>query len=107
MISTEAGRDVCEAAIQEVYKEMEILRNEKIEYEELSLVKNYLLGNILGDLDGSFQNIQRWKNLILNDFNEDRFNSNIEIYKTVTAEKLMELAQKYYKPELFYELVVY
>lgn len=107
MISTEAGRDVCEATIQEVYKEMELLRTEKIEAEELTLVKNYLLGNILGDLDGSFQNVQRWKNLILNDFTEERFNSNIEIYKTVTAEKLMELAQKYYKPELFYELVVY
>ena len=107
MISTEAGRDVCEATILEVYHEMEILRNEIIDAEELSLVKNYLLGNILGDLDGSFQNIQRWKNLILNDFTEERFYSNIEIYKSVTSEKLMELAQKYYKPEQFYELVVY
>jgi predicted Zn-dependent peptidase len=107
MISTEAGKDVCELAINEIYAEMELLKTELVSDEELSLVKNYLLGNILGDLDGSFQNIQRWKNLILNDFNEDRFYSNIQIYKTVTAEQLMELANKYYQQENFYELVVY
>ncbi len=107
MISTEAGKDVCELAINEIYAEMDLLKTELVSDEELSLVKNYLLGNILGDLDGSFQNIQRWKNLILNDFNEDRFYSNIQIYKTVTAQQLMELANKYYQQENFYELVVY
>jgi predicted Zn-dependent peptidase len=107
MISTEAGKDVCEAAIHEIYAEMELLKTELVSDEELTLVKNYLLGNILGDLDGSFQIIQRWKNLMLNGFTEDRFKNNIQTYKTVNAEKLMELAQKYYNPELFYELVVY
>lgn len=107
MITTEAGRDVCEATIEEIYKEMEILRTQPIEAEELNLVKNYLLGNILGDLDGSFQNIQRWKSLILNDFDQDRFYSNIATYKSVNTETLMRLAQTYYLPERFYELVVY
>jgi zinc protease len=30
MISTEAGRDVCEATIEEIYKEMKILCNEPL-----------------------------------------------------------------------------
>ncbi len=107
MISTEAGKDVSEAAIHEIYAEMNLLKKELVGDEELSLVKNYLLGNILGDLDGSFQNIQRWKNLILNDFTEERFVNNIKIYKTVTAEQLNVLANKYYQLENFYELVVY
>ena len=107
MISTEAGRDVCEAAIAEIYREMEILRKEPVDKEELELVKNYLLGNLLGDLDGSFQNVQRWKNLILNGFTEERFHSNIATYKTLSAERMMELAQTYLRPERFFELVVY
>jgi zinc protease len=106
LITTEAGNEVCELAIQEIYKEMEILRNEKIDAEELLLVKNYLLGTILGDLDGSFQIIQRWKNLILNGFTKERFISNIEIYKTISAQQLQELANQYYQPQRFYELVV-
>src|ERR1043165_4872686 len=54
IVSTEAGRAVCEATITEVYKEMELLRNEPVDDEELSLVRNYIMGSILGDLDGPF-----------------------------------------------------
>lgn len=106
MITTEAGKDVCEAAVQEIYAEMKLLREELIDDEELELVKNYLLGTILGDLDGSFQIMQRWKNLILNGFTKERFEKNIQIYKTVTPEALRELAVTYYQPERFYDLIV-
>ncbi|MEJ7588809.1 MAG: pitrilysin family protein [Ferruginibacter sp.] len=44
MISTEAGRDVCEPAIKEIYKEMKKLRR-KIDDEELLLVRNYKIGD--------------------------------------------------------------
>lgn len=107
LISTEAGRDVSEACLSEIYKEMALLRNTPVDTEELDLVKNYLLGSIMGDLDGSFQNIQRWKNLILNGFNDERFYNNIRIYKTIKAEQLQALANTYLQPERFYELIVY
>jgi zinc protease len=106
LIATEAGRDVCELAITEIYKEMDLICNEKVDDEELLLVKNYLLGNLLGDLDGPFSIMQRWKNIILNDLPAEQFDRNIEIYKTVTPAKLQELAQKYLNKEDYYELVV-
>jgi hypothetical protein len=61
MISTEAGKDVCTATVEEVYKEMQLLRETLIDEEELLLVRNYLMGTILGDLDGPFQIMGRWK----------------------------------------------
>lgn len=106
VISTEAGRDVCEATIAEVYKEMEGLRNEPVDAEELLLVRNYMIGSILGDLDGPFQIINRWKNLVLNGLDEAFFYKQIETIKTVPAEELQALANKYLQPEQFYELVV-
>ena len=106
MISTEAGKDVCEAAITEVYKEMKDLRDELVEDEELLLVKNYLIGGILGDLDGPFHIIGRWKNIILNGLEEQYFYNSINTIKTISAEELQSLAQKYLQPEDFYELVV-
>lgn len=106
LITTEAGKEVCEAAIEEIYKEMDLLKNVLVDEEELTLVKNYLLGTILGDLDGAFQIIQRWKNLILNNFTEERFYSNIQIYKSISAEEIQEMAKKYLNREDFYELVV-
>jgi predicted Zn-dependent peptidase len=106
MISTEAGKDVCEATIDEVYKEMKTLRDEPVGNEELLLVKNYMMGSILGDLDGPFQIIGRWKNMVLNNLPEHYFYDSINTIKTTTAEELQELAQKYLNPEEFYELVV-
>ncbi len=106
MVSTEAGRDVCEAAIKEVYHEMEVLRKELVDEDELLLVRNYMMGSILGDLDGPFQIIARWKNIILNDLDEKYFYDSIKTIKTITAEEIKQLAEKYFQPEEFYELVV-
>ncbi|HTH31548.1 MAG TPA: pitrilysin family protein [Lacibacter sp.] len=106
MISTEAGRDVSEATITEVYNEMKDLREELVDDEELQLVKNYLIGTILGDLDGPFHIIGRWKNLILNGLDENYFYKSVNIIKTISAKELQELANKYLHPEKFYELVV-
>ena len=106
MISTEAGKDVCEATIEEVYKEMKNLREELVDDEELLLVRNYMMGGILGELDGPFQIIARWKNIIMNGLDEKYFYDSINTIKTISAEELQALAQKYLKPEDFYELVV-
>jgi len=106
MISTEAGKDVCEATIEEVYKEMKLLREDLVDGEELLLVRNYLIGTILGDLDGPFHIMGRWKNLVLNNLDGEYFYRSIETIKTISAEELRVLAKKYLNPDDFYELVV-
>ena len=106
LISTEAGKDVSEATVEEVYKEMKLLREELVDDEELLLVRNYLIGTILGDLDGPFHIMGRWKNIILNKLDEKYFYDSITIIKTITPEELRELAKKYLNPEDFYELIV-
>jgi zinc protease len=106
MISTEAGKDVSEATIEEIYNEMNLLKEELVDEEELLLVKNYMMGSNLGDLDGPFQIINRWKNLILNDLDENYFYDYINTIKNITAEELNLLAKKYLVPEDFFELAV-
>ncbi len=106
MISTEAGRDVCEATIKEVYHEMKSLREEPVEEDELLLVKNYMMGSLLGDLDGPFQVMSRWKNYILNEVDEKYFYRSIETIRHITADELQQLSQKYLVEDDFYELVV-
>jgi zinc protease len=106
MISTEAGKDVSEATVAEIYKEMKILREELVDEEELLLVRNYMMGGILGDLDGPFHIIARWKNIVLNNLTEKYFYDSINTIKTVSAEELQALAQQYLDPDSFYELIV-
>ncbi len=106
IISTEAGRDVSVATVAEVYTEMEALREEPVDEEELRMTRNYMIGSILGELDGPFQVLGRWKNLILNNLDQNYFYNAINIIKTVSAEELQQLAKKYLVPDEFYELVV-
>lgn len=106
MVSTEAGRDVCEATITEVYKEMQVLRDEAVDAEELELVRNYMIGSLLGDLDGPFQIISRWKTYLLNGLDENYFYNSIHTIRTITAPELQALANQYLQPDNFYELVV-
>ncbi|MDF2190925.1 pitrilysin family protein [Paraflavitalea sp. CAU 1676] len=106
MISTEAGRDVSEATITEVYNEMELLREEPVDEEELLMTRNYMIGSILGDLDGPFQVIGRWKSLILNNLDENYFHTSLDVIRKVSAQELQELSNKYLHPGQFYELVV-
>jgi predicted Zn-dependent peptidase len=86
---------------------MKILREELVEKDELDLVKNYMLGSLLGDLDGPFQIIGRWKTYILNGLTEDYFYNTIQTVRTIEPKALQDLANKYLKEEDFYELVVY
>lgn len=106
IVSTEAGKDVCEATIEEVYKEMTLMRDEPVNDEELLLVKNYMMGLNLGYIDGPFQVIARWKNLILNDLDENYFYESIKTIKEITSAELQQLSNKYFQPGDFYELLV-
>jgi predicted Zn-dependent peptidase len=106
MISTEAGRDVSADTIKEIYNEMQGLREEPVDEEELLMTRNFMIGSILGDLDGPFQVIARWKNLVLNNLDESYFYRGIQIIKTISAAELQELANKYLDPGEFYELSV-
>ena len=106
MISTEAGKEVCEPAIAEVYKEMKELREELIDDEELQMARNFAIGTVLGDLDGPFHVASRWKSILLNGLDENYFREGIRIVKTITPEELRELAVKWLDPAEFFELVV-
>lgn len=107
MISTEAGKDVTEETLHEVYLEMKRLCNEPVTDDELKTSKNYMIGTLLGDLDGPFQVAGRWKSLMLNGLTEEYFNRGVEIIKTIQPSEIQELANKYLNAADFYELAVF
>jgi len=107
MISTEAGKEVTEETIKETYLEMKRLCDEPVTEKELKTTRNFLIGTLLGDLDGPFQVAGRWKSLILNGLTDEYFYNGIETIKKIKPAELQELANKYLNPSDFYELVVF
>lgn len=94
-ISTQVGADVCQAALNEIYFEIERLRKELIPNAELELVRNYMLGSILKSIDGPFQVSAKWKMYLRYGLGIDAHHNLIHKIKTITPERLRELAQQY------------
>lgn len=98
-ISTEVGSDVCQAALDEIYFEIGRLRNELIPHTELELVKNYMLGSILKSIDGPFEVSAKWKTYLRYGLSVEAHHNLIHKIKTITPERLKELAEKYLQKE--------
>jgi len=105
-IATEVGTDVCTAALTEIYKEIELLKNELVEEEELELVRNYMLGSMLGSLENVFSHADKFKNIYFSGLDYNYYGRYIAKVKTITAEEIKILANKYLTTETFTEVVV-
>jgi predicted Zn-dependent peptidase len=104
-IATEVGTDVCSHALNEIYKEIQILQNSAVPETELEMVKNYMLGNFLKNSDGPFAMADRFKNLYLFGLDYQWYDNYLHTIKTINATTLQELAQKYLKTESLTEVV--
>ena len=98
-ISTEVGADVCKAAVDEIFKEIERLRKEPIPIDELELVRNYMLGSILKSVDGPFSIADKWRTYLRYDLGVSSHRNLIHQIQTITPERLRELANTYFKKE--------
>ena len=98
-ISTEVGSDVCQAAINEIYVEIERLRKNLIPTEELELVRNYMLGSILKSADGPFNIASKWKTYLKHGLGASAHYNLVKQIQTITPERLRELAASYLQKE--------
>jgi len=105
-IATEVGADVCQAAVTEIEKEINILKTEPVPHEELALVKNYLLGSLLGSLENVFSHADKFKNLYFAGLDYDYYDRYTETVKTITSDDLLALANKYLDFDKFYKVIV-
>lgn len=105
-IATEVGADVCKAAISEIEKELNILKTNLIPTEELNLVRNYLLGSLLGSLENVFSHADKFKNLYFAGLDYSYYDNYVHIVKTVSPMELNELANQYLNRNSFYKVVV-
>ncbi|MDE5424230.1 insulinase family protein [Ancylomarina sp. DW003] len=105
-IVTEVGKDVCDDAISEIYKEVTRLREVLVPEEELNLVKNYFAGEMLRSFDSPFALSESLRGNLPFGFNNSYYEKFLQEIKAITSGKIMELANKYFKQENLYEIVV-
>ena len=105
-IATEVGADVCKAAVTEIEKEINLLKTELIPEEELSLVRNYMLGSLLGSLENVMSHADKFKNIYFAGLDYNYYDRYTNVIKTITSEQLLQLANKYLDLDKFYKVIV-
>ena len=106
VIASEVGTDVCENTLIEIEFEINRIKTELIPDEELKLVKNYLMGSLLGSLENAFSHADKFKNIYFYGLDYDYFDNYINTINTIDASSLMQLANKYWDYNEFYKVIV-
>lgn len=105
-ISTEVNSDVYLQAIEEIYKEIELLQTVDIGAEELFTVKNYLQGSFQRSFDGTFNLLDRYMEVQLNGLDYSYYHNYIKKVKTIETRELKRLAQEYFKLDKIFLLSI-
>jgi predicted Zn-dependent peptidase len=105
-ITTEVGSDVCDAAVKEIYHEINRLIQEPIPADELDLVKNYLFGTFQRNIDGPFALSDRYQSLLLNNLQTDHYYSYLKTLESINPKQLQTLARQYLAASDLFEIVV-
>lgn len=105
-LTTEVGVEVCDAALKEIYFEIERLQKEEVTDQELKLVKNYVMGSFLKSVDGPFAQMDKYQLVKESSLDYSYFDHYISTVKSITKEDVKLLANKYLKIESLSELIV-
>lgn len=106
VISGEVGAGVTKQALFEIKSELKRLCDEQVPESELSLVRNYLLGEMLRSVDGPFAQAGLYRELIEDNLDISHFEELIDTIQHINAQRLQDLAGKYLNPEDLCTLVV-
>lgn len=99
-IGTEVGLEHTEAAIAEVLHELERITQEPLPDHELELVKSYLMGELLRQLDGPFATADTVNSALqLNELDLGFVGRVIDSVRTATPQQLLALAQHHFGTE--------
>lgn len=106
IISTDVGVHQAEDAVKEIYAEINRLKETEIPEEELQLVKNYIMGKLLSQVDGPFAQARIIKGLISRNENASHFQKRIQAIQSTTPKQLIGLANQYFTQDSFVQVVV-
>ncbi len=105
-IITDVGVDVTQAALHEIYAEIERLQREPVSDEELQMVRTHLMSEMLRSFDGPFAQTESLIALLEYEQDNSYYEQYMERIKSIDATEIQQLSQQYLDIHRIYEIVV-
>ncbi len=96
VIGTDVKREFTLHTVDEVYKEMKRMKEEKVSAEELETVRNYMLGSFVNSITTPFAVADKFKTIHFNGLGYDFYKNYFNTLKNISPETLMATANKYF-----------
>ena len=105
-IASEVGAEVCSATLTEIEKEITLLKEQPVTEGELALVRNYMLGSMLGSLENSLSHADKFKNVYFSGLDYDYYKNYINTVRNISPDELQALANQYLNFNSFEKVIV-
>ena len=104
-LMTDVANEYRDAALNEIRKEIEILMREEAGAEEMTLVRNHLMGEIARMFDGPFAVAEAMRGVIDYETGADYYTRLAETVRTITPARIREIFQSYFSPDDAYIII--
>ncbi|NLE36246.1 MAG: insulinase family protein [Bacteroidales bacterium] len=105
VIMTDVANEYREATMNEIKKEISILQETEVTDDEMTLVRNHLMGETARMFDGPFTTAETIRGLIDHEAGHDYFNRFTETVRTITPGKIKELFNTYFNIDNAFEII--
>ena len=92
-ITADVAAQATHDAVKEINLEIEHLRQEPVSNAELERVRNFMMGDFIRSIDGTFEISERYRQMVVTDVDERLSTNLMETLATVTPAELHTLAQ--------------
>ena len=105
LVSTETDNEYVEPLIQEVYHEIDRLHQDPVSMEELTMVRNYMLGEMCRSYESPFSLSDAWIFIATSGLTDDYFSDSLHAVNEITPAEIQDLAQRYLCKETLKEVI--
>jgi len=104
-IMTDVANAYRDETLSEIRKEIEKLRTEGVSEEEMTLVRNHMMGELARIFDGPFSVADAIRGIIDYETGADYYTRLAETVKTITPARIMDIFNRYFNPGEAWEII--
>jgi zinc protease len=106
VIATEVAQKNLHKTIEEIYKEIRILQTIPVKEDEMSVVRNYMSGEMVRMFDGPFAQAESFRAAWVFGLDNSYYYRLAEKIRTIDPDEIIQLARTYYNIDELYQITV-
>jgi zinc protease len=104
LIGADVNKENVSLAFDEIQKEMKRLSTELMPADELDTARNHFIGSLQGEVTNAFAHADKFRTRLLFDLPEDFYQTLIHKIDALTANDLIDVAEKHFQTDSFIEV---